>query len=192
MWYYNGKLMIITKSDYISKRMFCWLNKKVIVKNTKKYGMGIYSTQVINKDEKIAMFGGYVMTRKEEEETPEEIYDNAIQIDEDLVIGAKFKTEIEDASMFNHSCNANAGIRGQILLVAIKEITPNEQITLDFGTVLFHPEGVKPYVLKCLCNSKHCRGTITDDDWKKEVVQKKYTGYFPIHIQDKIDKLQNK
>ncbi len=184
--------MIKTESNYKSTKMFCWMSDKVIVKNTEKYGMGIYAKKEIKKGEKIAMFGGYVMTRKEEENTPPDIYDNAIQIDDNLVIGAKLKSEIEDASMFNHSCNANAGIKGQILLVAIKDILLNEQITLDFGTVLFHPEGVKPYKLKCLCGDKDCRGNITDEDWKKAVVQEKYRGHFSMYLQDKIDNLKNK
>jgi hypothetical protein len=137
------------------------------------------------------MFGGHVMTREEESNTPSEIYDNAIQIDDDLVIGAISQEEIEDGSMFNHSCNANAGVRGQILLVAMRDIEPGEQITFDFGTVLYRKEGVKPYKLECLCGEPVCRKVITDEDWKLESVQKKYKGYFPLHIQNKIDNIKN-
>jgi uncharacterized protein len=182
-------MMIKTDSKYISKRTFSWVNQKVEIKDTRKYGIGAFAKEKILKDEKIVMFGGHVMTREEENLTPEEIYDNAIQIDEDLVIGAKTKDEIEDGSMFNHSCNANSGIRGQILLVAMRDILNGEQITFDFGTVLYHKDGIKPYKLKCLCGEDECRGTITDDDWKKTSVQEKYKGYFPLHIQDKIDNI---
>jgi hypothetical protein len=181
--------MIKTEPSYKSKRVFCWVSDKVSVKDTKKYGMGLFANSKIKKDEKIAMFGGYVMTRKEEDSTPSDIYDNAIQIDDNLVIGTKNKDEIEDAAMLNHCCSANTGVKGQILLVAIKDIEPGEQVTLDFSTVLFHPKGVKPYRLKCLCGDKECRGIITDNDWKKKAIQVKYKGHFPLHIQEKIDKI---
>ena len=182
--------MIKTEPSYKNRRTYSWLNSKVTVKDTEKYGMGVFANSKIKKDEKIAMFGGYVMTRKEEDNTPPDLYDNAIQIDDNLVIGTKNKAGLEDASMFNHCCNANAGIRGQILLVAIRDIKIGEHITFDFGTVLFHPKGVKPYEFKCLCGEKECRGIITDEDWKKKVVQEKYKGYFSIHIQEKIDYLK--
>jgi len=181
--------MIKTEPTYKSKRTFSWTSNKINIRDTEKYGMGVFAKEKIKKDEKIAMFGGYVMTRKEEEEAPPNVYDNAMQIDDNLVIGTNTKESIEDASMFNHSCNANAGIRGQILLVAIRNIDIGEQVTFDFGTVLFHPKGVKRYKFKCLCGSKDCRGIVTEDDWKNNKLHKKYKGYFPLHIQEKIDKL---
>lgn len=184
--------MIKTEPTYKSNRTYSWLSNKVFVKNTTKYGMGVYSIEKIPKNENIAVFGGYVMTRKEEEEASSDVYDNAIQIDENLVIGAKSQDGIEDASMFNHSCDANAGIKGQIILVAMRDIEIGEQITFDFGTVLFHPEEAKPYKFKCLCESKACRGIITDEDWKNKELQKKYDGFFSLHIQEKINNLKSK
>ena len=182
--------MIKTNSKYKSKRIYSWISDKAIIADTKKYGMGIYARKKIQKDEKIAMFGGHVITRNEESKLPEEIYDNAMQIDDNLVIGGISKKEIEDGSMFNHSCNANAGIRGQILLVARRDIEVGEQVTFDFGTVLYRKKGVPPYELECFCGESCCRGRITDNDWKLKSVQVKYRGYFPLHIQDKIDKIK--
>jgi uncharacterized protein len=182
--------MIKTHSKYKSKKIFSWLSNNVYVKDTKKYGIGVYAKNKILKNEKIAMFGGHVLTRKEEDKLPKEIYDNAIQIDDNLVIGSINKKEVEDGSMFNHSCNANSGIRGQILLVAIRDIDIDEQVTFDFGTVLYNDGTSKAYKLKCLCDAKNCRKYITDNDWKNKNVQKQYKGYFPIHIEDKIKKIK--
>jgi SET domain-containing protein len=179
--------MIKTNSKYKSKKIFSWINDKVVVKDTKKYGVGAFAKEKILKNEKIAMFGGHVITREEENKLPAEIYDNAIQIDDNLVIGSILKEEIDDGAMFNHSCNANAGIKGQILLVAMRDILKSEQITFDFGTVLFNDGSFKKYKLKCLCGAKNCRKIITDNDWMKQEIQNKYRGYFPIHIQEKID-----
>lgn len=182
--------MIKTGLEYKNKRTFSWISKKVIIKDTKRYGMGAYAVKKISKDERVVMFGGHVITREEESKFSPEIYDNAIQIDEDLVIGAISIDEIEDGSMFNHSCNANAGMRGQILLVAMRDIGVGEQITFDFGTVLYNKKGTKPYRLECGCGEKNCRKIITDDDWKLKDVQRRYAGYFPLHIQEKIDEIK--
>lgn len=181
--------MIKTNSEYKSKRIFSWLSDKVHVKDTEKYGIGAFAKDKILKDEKIAMFGGHVITRQQEDELPEDIYDNAIQIDDNLVIGSVTQDEIDDGAMFNHSCDANAGVRGQILLVAIRDIEPDEQITFDFGTVLFNNGLFKKYELVCLCGSRSCRGIITDGDWKKKEVQERYKGYFPLHIEQKINNI---
>lgn len=182
--------MIKTNSKYKRKNLFSWISPKVEIKDTEKYGIGAFANRKIKKDERIIMFGGHIMTRKEEDKLPDNIYDNAIQIDDDLVMGVKIEKEIDDGSMFNHSCNANSGIKGQILMVAIRDIQKGEQITFDFGTVLYRSKGVKPYKLTCLCDDKDCRGIITDNDWKLKSVQNRYKGYFPLHIQEKINKIK--
>ena len=106
-----------------------------------------------------------------------------------LCLGVKKKSEIEYSCFFNHSCDPNAGINGQIFLVAMRDIEKGEQITFDYAMTLHHTEGVGRYELKCLCGSKNCRGTITEDDWKIPELQKKYAGYFQWYLEEKIKKL---
>lgn len=124
----------------------------------------------------------------------EEIDDYGIQIDEDFVINAfdKETQEIEDAFHFNHSCEPNAGIKGQIFLVAMRDIQKDEEVTFDYTMCLHETEGAAPYRLECHCGKPNCRGVITDNDWKIPVLQKKYDGWFSWYLQEKIDKLKSK
>lgn len=174
----------------MKKKMFSWINKNLIAKDTPKYGKGVYATKAISKNEPLMVFGGYVLTRKEEEKLPSEIRDIAIQIDRDLVIGVTNRNELASTDYVNHSCNPNSGIKGQISLVAMRDIRKGEEITFDYGTVLFRAKGAPKYELKCLCGENKCRGVITQNDWKIKDLQDRYMDFFPYYIKEEINKLK--
>lgn len=172
------------------KSTFSWINPKLEIKNTEKYGKGTFAMEIIKKGERLFIFGGHIMSREEEETLPEKIRDIAIQIDKNFVIGPNTIEELSDTDYVNHSCSPNSGIKGQITLVAMKDIESGEEITFDYGTVLFVEENKPIYELQCSCNSKDCRKKITQMDWKIPELQQKYKGFFPYYIQEEIDKLK--
>lgn len=133
------------------------------------------------------VFGGYVLTRKEEDQLPERIRDVGIMIDRDLVMGITSTAQLSDTDYVNHSCNPSAGIKGQISLVAMRSIRKDEEITFDYGTVLYRAKKSPKYELACSCGSTNCRGKITQSDWKLPSLQKKYRGFFPYYIQEEIN-----
>lgn len=173
-----------------NKRTFSWINPSLEVRNTEKYGDGVFARKNIPQKTTLAIFGGHILSREEEDQTSADVYDNAIQIGDNFVVGAIKMSEMEDASYFNHSCEPNAGINGQIFLVAMRNIKKDEQITFDYAMVLNKAPKVKTYKIKCLCGSKKCRKIITDQDWKKPYLQKKYKGYFSYYLQEKINNLK--
>ena len=143
-----------------NKNIFSWIKNGTKVKETKKYGRGIYATEEIKKGEVVAALGGHVFTIEQEKKLPSEISDNGIQIADDLVLGIINKQELEDAIYFNHSCNPCVGIKGQIFLVAMKTINPGDQITFDYAMTL---GGNEKYEMECLCGSNKCRKFITNN-----------------------------
>lgn len=57
----------------------------------------------------------------------------------------------------NHSCQPNAymqSVRGHLLFIALRDIQPGEEITVDYQTTL-HPDSKR-----CTCGAPKCRGTI--------------------------------
>lgn len=57
----------------------------------------------------------------------------------------------------NHSCNPNSYMKilyGHILFMAIRDIRPGEEITLDYESTLHSDKK------RCSCGAKSCRGTI--------------------------------
>ena len=119
----------------------------------------------------------------------EEDGDYGLQIDEEFVINAfdQEAPELEEAFFFNHSCSPNAGIKGQIFLVAMKDIEPDQEVVFDYAMCLHVVEGLPSYRLQCLCGAANCRKVITDGDWLIPELQKRYDGYFSWYLQDKID-----
>jgi SET domain-containing protein len=64
----------------------------------------------------------------------------------------------------NHSCQPNAFTRtvhGHLLFVALRDIEPGEEITIDYENTL-HPDKKK-----CGCGAGNCRGTINKAKGKR-------------------------
>ena len=83
----------------------------------------------------------------------------------------------------NHSCNPNAGLQGQITLVALRNIAAGEQICFDYAMSDAHPD----FYLDCACGTPQCRGKVTGNDWMIPELQERYKGYFSPYIQRQIE-----
>lgn len=167
------------------KSKYSWTHSSLRTKKVAAAGTGLFATKPLKKGTLLAVLGGHIMTLDEELKLPEELQDNAIQIDREFVIGVQKIEDMGTADFINHSCDPVAGIKGQISLVAMKNIKAGEQITFDYGTVLYK-SGKRAYELACHCGSPRCRKVITSHDWKLPAIQKKYDGYFPYYIQEEI------
>ena len=165
--------------------MFSWMNSKLEVRKTLKYGKGVFAKDDIKKDEALSIFGGYIITVEEELKLKNNS-DGGLQISENFVISSGDYPD--DSDFFNHSCDPNAGFKGQIFLVAMRKIMKNEEITFDYAMVLHRSKNCLPYRFKCLFKKNNCRKVIEDDDWKKEFLQKKYDGFFQYYLQNKINR----
>ncbi|HEU4438497.1 MAG TPA: SET domain-containing protein-lysine N-methyltransferase, partial [Methylomirabilota bacterium] len=82
----------------------------------------------------------------------------------------------------NHSCDPNLALQGQIVMVAMRDIAPGEELTIDWATT---DDG--DYTLECHCGSPRCRGTVTGKDWTKPELQARYRGWFCWFLQRKIE-----
>ena len=102
---------------------------------------------------------------------------------------------METTDYFNHSCDPNAGLKGQIFFVALRNIAVNEEIAFDYAMALHEPEGFETEYksgFDCNCGSANCRGKVTYNDWKITELQDRYNGFFSWYIQEKIDKIRRK
>lgn len=175
----------------IPGRSFSWINPGLEVKETEKCGKGVFARESIKKDEILAVFGGYVVTLEEDDKLIDSIGDYALQISDRFAIGVVNEKDMPDAEYFNHSCQPNAGFKGHIFLVSMRNIKKNEEITFDYAMFLQKAKGsAEVYKLSCLCGRADCRKEITEDDWKNTDLQKKYDGYFQYDLQNKINALK--
>jgi SET domain-containing protein len=58
----------------------------------------------------------------------------------------------------NHSCEPNAGIRSDRILVSLREIREGEEIVYDYSTTMSE----RRWTMTCACRADGCRGTVAD------------------------------
>lgn len=79
-------------------------------------------------------------------------YDRYIQVGEDKYLGPS--GDFDD--FINHSCDPNSGIQikgKKVVLLAIKDIKQNEEITWDYSTTMDEDD----WEMDCQCGCLKCR-----------------------------------
>ncbi len=161
-----------------------WCSPKTERRATPPYGDGLFAAQKIAKGELLAVWGGVIVSTAELHTLPQYVQDRAIQVEDDHHLCSG---QIDDdADCVNHSCNPNAGLQGQITLVAMRDIEPGEEICFDYAMSDGHPS----YYLPCQCGASECRHAATGNDWQLPELQKRYKGYFSPYLQRRIDALR--
>lgn len=174
------------------KYLHSWIHPKLELKTISKVDKGVFAKENIKRKTLLVIFGGYIFTFKEELTFEYPLLDLAHQISPEFVIGVRKKSELQPIDYINHSCDPNVGFKGQIFLVAMRNIKKGEQICFDYCMVLSKAKGVKgTYRFKCHCGSSFCRKIITWNDWKITLLQKKYCGYFQWYLEEKIKERKN-
>ena len=147
-------------------------------------GRGLFAKEPIAKGEIVVVKGGYVITTAQRNKLSEYMGLSEIQIAEDLHIGPTTPEDREGGMMhLNHSCEPNLGLQGQIVFVALRDISKDEELTFDYAMTDDDPHDE----MECNCGTSSCRGIVTGRDWKREDLQRKYDGYFSWYIQRRID-----
>ena len=171
---------------------YSYLSPKAKVSRSLTHGHGVFAARKIKKGEIAAIWGGLIMTsgslKKNKKFLTDQGFSESVQVsDNHYLTGVGLPGPMEDVDYFNHSCSPNIGIKGQIILVAMRNISAGQELTLDYAMIETRDARLN---IKCQCGSKKCRGKITKDDWKRKDLQKKYKGYFPWFIEEKIKKFK--
>lgn len=143
-------------------------NSKVIVKETKKIGKGLFALENIKKDGMIADFsGGKIYKAQKASDLPKDVADHAIEFGENEWIDTP-----EEGRFLNHSCDPNCGVRGKFQIVAMRDIEKGEELTFDYEMT-----EDSDWSMQCKCGSKICRKIIGAYKNMPESVRQKYEGY---------------
>ena len=152
--------------------------------NPEKGGFGVYAREHIRKGELLVLWGGRIVSADELDPDMPEFTERILQIEEDIYMEAP--SPIGPMDYFNHSCTPNAGMSGQIGLVAMRDIAPGEEICFDYAMC----DGSSYDEFPCHCGSPDCRGYISGNDWSRPELWEKYAGYFSPYLQRRIDALK--
>jgi len=123
---------------------------KVVVGQTRRMGKGLFAAEKLRRGETIFVARGPLVRRNSRTR---------------FRVGARWLAIGKDSWIappqsnlwwfINHSCRPNAGIRGRVIVVALHQIRPGEEVTIDYGITEadpFYRLGVW-----CRCKSKECR-----------------------------------
>ncbi len=146
-------------------------------------GNGIFAGELLNKGELLAVFGGVIYEWDTFIHLPERERSLCIQVEDRHFLVPR---PIGDGDYVNHCCNPNAGLSGQIALVAMRDIHPGEEICFDYAM-----SDTMPYdEFECGCGAPNCRRHVTGSDWQLPELQKRYAGFFAPHVQRRIDAMR--
>jgi hypothetical protein len=150
-----------------------------------KGGFGLFSLAPLGEDEVLAVWGGTVVPGERLAAYSDYARTHGLQVEEDLFLLPL--TENDPSDYFNHSCSPNAGLLGQITLVAMRAIETGEEICFDYAM-----SDSNPYdEFTCGCGSPACRGRVTAEDWMRSDLQERYAGYFSPYLQRRINALKH-
>jgi uncharacterized protein len=147
---------------------------------------GVFASEPIRMGELLIMWGGTVIHEKEYLIFPRDFVRLTVQIEDHLFLITK-PGEEGPGDYINHSCNPNAGISGNIGVVAMRDIAANEEVCYDYAMT----DGTSYDEFTCACGAPNCRGRITGDDWRNPILWERYDGYFSFYLQRRIEQLKS-
>lgn len=148
-------------------------------------GRGLFATERVSSGEVVAVKGGHIVTTEALAALADPLPNSEIQIADGLHLVALSPEEYEPVMLFiNHSCEPNVGFAGNVVLVAMNDIGPGQELTTDYA--LFDDYDGQ---MTCNCGAAPCRGVIGGHDWRRPELQDRYRGYFSWYLQRKIDAL---
>ena len=149
-----------------------------------KGGHGVYARQWIRAGELLVVWGGDIVTGDQFHYLTPLARRYSIQIEEELYLATTHTPE--PADYLNHCCTPNAGLSGQISLVALRDIAPNEEVCFDYAM----SDGSPYDEFDCACNTPNCRGRVSGNDWARPELWERYAGHFSPYLQRRIDRLR--
>ena len=164
------------QSSYLSPKL------TVQFKQKEEY-FGVIAVEKVSAGELLGVWSGVILDLETLLQQPEEIRRHSVQVEENHYLVSIKPDEAPD--FINHSCEPNAGLNGQICVVAMREIYPGEEVTIDYAMC----DASVYDEFECQCGTTLCRGKVSGSDWKRSDLQKRYAGHFSPYIQRKIEQI---
>jgi hypothetical protein len=142
----------------------------------------VFARRSIAAGELLAVFGGDVVPGQDLSRAGPHLRRLSLQIDEDLYVVSSVEGP---GDWFNHSCDPNAGLRGQLSLVARRAIKRGEEVCYDYAM----SDGSPYDEFACACGTALCRHRVSGDDWQRPELWSRYEGQFSPYLQLRIDRL---
>ena len=148
---------------------------KVYVSETKKTGKGLFAKVNLKEGEAIFIAKGRMV--KYPYYPDYKIGPNRLAMEKHIWLDPFDKNPWR---FINHSCNPNAGLKGRRIVVAMKNIKKNKEVTIDYSITEEDPN----WKMKCICSEKNCRKVIKSVRFLPLKLFEKYKNYIPEFMQE--------
>lgn len=148
--------------------------RKVYVSQTKSTGKGLFAKKDFKKDEVLFVIKGTIR--------------HGAYISGFYSEGPNWVTIAKNTWLspfdqnpwryINHSCDPNAGLKGKVTVVAMKNIKKDEQVTIDYSITEDDPY----WKMNCRCGEKNCRKVIKSIRYLPLKIFRKYDNYIPNYL----------
>ncbi|MGM5488847.1 MAG: SET domain-containing protein [Nanobdellota archaeon] len=145
---------------------------KIAINKSGIEGHGLFANQDINKGDCIGTVEGPLVPDTQQS------YDT---YGEDHLHPISLTHAIVNQSLTrytNHSCEPNAGLKDGLSLVAMRDITKGEEITIDYDTLEYEWE------MDCNCQSTGCRKKLRGYKFLSPALKKRYKGFIAPYLKD--------
>jgi uncharacterized protein len=171
------------KMHYQSEPLTMWIDRRLILRKSTIQGVGTFTIEPIPAGQLLILTTGGLIVTPEARQAGTMLLEAEIYNEESLSSGLSIVTPKVFHYYVNHSCEPNAidisRSSNITQYIAWREIQAQEEITTDYGII-----GAR--IEQCMCKSSLCRGQITPDDWQIPELQQQYRGFFPWHMEQKI------
>jgi hypothetical protein len=169
----------------VSQNPTAYLTDKCEVRNRDVAGgKAVVARELIEPGEVVAVWSGRIVSAEELDGLSAEIRRHTVQVEEGLYLASLSADEPPD--YINHACDPNAGLAGQITIVAMQAIHPGDEVTIDYAMC----DGSPYDEFDCACGTACCRGRVTGDDWRNPSLWERYGGHFSPYLLRRIAALQ--
>lgn len=128
------------------------------------HGHGVFATQAFVPGQPILLLAGPVLRHAEVlARGRDRVY--ALQIGAD-----EYLDTMPPGRYANHSCDPNAGIMNDRMLIALRSIEPGEEIRFDYSTTMTQDH----WTMECRCGEPICRRVILDFHHLPPITQNRY------------------
>ncbi|MBZ0112746.1 MAG: SET domain-containing protein-lysine N-methyltransferase [Thermoanaerobaculia bacterium] len=159
-----------------------WRSPKTEIRTSSTQGRGVFAIEPIPSGEIVAVKGGHIVDSRQLEALRSIVGAAEVQIADDLYLVPRTPEEHDAVMMFlNHSCQPNAGVRGNVVFVAMRTLATGEEITIDYAMI---DDG--DFSMDCSCGAVSCRRVIHGKDWQRPELQHRYAGFFSTYLEDRI------
>jgi hypothetical protein len=145
----------------------------------------VFAAEPFSAGEVVAIWGGVIYTAAEVEALGAifpHFRTHPFEVADGFFMGSSSNTAIDDAERFNHSCDPNIGVKGQIIVLARRSILTGEELTFDYETT-----DVAPVPFRCSCGAAACRGSIDGTGRRSPEFRKRHEGWLSWFIAERVD-----